>query len=100
LCCHHDCELATIYAPNSHTALYRQILDYCVGSSEDVDMDASAFLRRWATDLAVIFPDSWCARLRQLVADSQRSEHAPAIERADVSFDLMGAKIQWMRQSP
>jgi len=42
LCCCHDCELATIYAPNFHTALYRQILDFCVGSSEDEDIDSSA----------------------------------------------------------
>jgi hypothetical protein len=99
LCCCHDCELATIYAPNFHTALYRQILDFCVGSSEDEDIDSSAFLHRWATDLAVIFPDSWCARLRQLADDPQRSEHASGIERADISFDLMGTEIPWMQQT-
>jgi hypothetical protein len=97
--CYHDCPLAAVYAPNFHTALYRQILDFCVCSSEDEDIDASAFLHRWATELAVIFPDSWSARLRQLADDPQRSQRAPAIERADVSFDLMDTEIPWMQQT-
>ena len=97
LCCHHDYEFATVYAPNFHTAMYRQILDFCHSSGDDGDIDASAFLRRWATDLADVFPAPWCARLHQLAGAPARSEQASPIERADISFEHMDTEIRWMQ---
>jgi hypothetical protein len=35
---------------------------------------------------------------RQLADDPRRSEHAPAIATADISFDFIDAEIPWMKQ--
>jgi hypothetical protein len=97
LCCPHDCELATIYAPNFQTALYRQALDFCRGSASEEDIDPAAFLRRWAADLAPIFPERWCAHLRRLAEDSERSAHASVLDQSEIAFDLFDAKLRWMQ---
>ena len=97
VCCYRDCEFAAVYAPNFHTALYRQILEFCRSSADDAHVEPSAYLRRWATDLAEIFPASWCARLHQLADDPARSRQASAAEQADISFDLMDTEVRWMQ---
>jgi len=96
VCCYHDYELAAVYAPNFQTALYRQILDFCRSSADRDDLDSPAFLRRWAADLAEVFPPSWCTRLRSLADAPTRSEQASAIERVDISFEHMDTEIRWM----
>lgn len=97
LLCYRDDMYASIYAPNFHTALFRHILDFCKDSCNETDNDVSALLRRWATDLSVVFPDSWCTQVRQLADDSKRLKHAMAIEQTEVAFDGMDAEVQWMR---
>jgi hypothetical protein len=97
MCCFLDDRMATVYAPNFHTALYRQILQFCAESSECEDIDAAKFLRRWATDLAGIFPNAWRARLLQLADDPLRAQRAPAIERTDIAFTPVDTEIPWMQ---
>ena len=97
LCCYHDEEFATVYAPNFHTALYRQILDFCSWSAEEGEVDASPFLNRWAIDLAGIFPILWCKRLLYLADAPMRSAEVLSIEQIDVAFEDMDTEILWMQ---
>lgn len=97
MCCFHDYEMATVYAPNFQTALYLQILQFCAESSERQSIDASKFLCRWAIDLAEIFPAAWSARLLQLADDPLRAEHATAFERTDIKSELVDTEIPWMQ---
>jgi len=97
LCCHHDYEFATVYAPNFHTALYRQILDFCRSPADDERIDAPSFLRRWAVDLVGVFPAAWCARLHHLADSPARSEEVSALEQTDIAFEQMDTEIRWMQ---
>ncbi len=100
LCCHRDSEFATVYAPNFHTALFRQTLDFCRSSAENMDIDPTAFLHRWAVDLAEIFPASWCAYLRRLAVTTDRHELAGDIEKTEIAFGDSDAEVRWMQQTP
>lgn len=97
VCCFRDNEFATVYAPNFHTALYRQILDFCRSPAEQEDINVPAFLSRWAIDLAGIFPALWCVKLRQLADVSGRIDEATRIERTDIIFDRKDTAVRWMK---
>jgi hypothetical protein len=97
ICCFHDYELATIYAPNFQAAVYRQILEFCKGSDDDPDVDAVAFLRRWAIDLEPVFPPPWRNRLLELAAVPDASERASEFERTDLQYEIMDTEIRWMQ---
>src|SRR6185503_5739311 len=98
--CHRDSQFATVYAPNFHTALFRQTLDFSRSSADDVDIDATAFLQRWAIDLADIFPASWCAHLRRLAVTPGRRELAASIEKTEITFGDSHAEVRWMQTTP
>jgi hypothetical protein len=92
VCCHHDYELATVYAPNFAGALYRQTL----AISDETELDVPAFLCRWAADLADIFSPQWCEHLRELAQRPNRSALASAYERADLAYEDLDTEIRWM----
>lgn len=100
LWCHRDSEFATVYAPNFHTALFRQTLAFSRSSADEVDIDATAFLHRWAIDLAEIFPPSWCAHLRRLADAPDRRELAARIEKTETAFGDSDAEVRWMQLTP
>jgi len=91
VCCYRDYELANVYAPNFATGLYRQALAVC----QETELDVPAFLRRWASDLADIFPVRWCQRLRDLAERPDRSILASTYERADLADDDLDSEIRW-----
>jgi len=104
LLCAHDSELATIYAPNFHAALYRQALDY---ATYLVDIEEGrGFLRRWSVDFALLFPPEWCRMLlelsaRPLVGTSLLSrEELAQMERRDLPFDELDTEVQWSNLQP
>lgn len=93
LCCPHDDYFATVYAPNFAAALYRQTLAVC----HETDLDAPAFLRRWAIDLANLLRPEWTARLQELAASPDRSTLASQLEQADFPRDHLDQKTRWMK---
>jgi len=94
--CHHDSEFATVYAPNFRTALFRQAIDFAREQSDSSDIDASAFLGRWAVDLEGIFPALWCEHLRHLAAATHRGILASNIEQTEISGPQLDTKVRWM----
>ncbi len=69
LLCLHDTCSAIVHAPNFAGALYRQALQYASGWVEgqpDDFAEGRAYLHRWAVDLAVVLPSSWCNVLAAL----------------------------------
>jgi hypothetical protein len=95
VCCHRDCELATVYAPNLAAALYRQALAVC----HDTELDAPSFLRRWSADLSGVFSADWCGRLHELAQRADRSTAASASERADIAYAEIDSEVRWMQPS-
>lgn len=100
LCCHRDSEFATVYAPNFQTALFRQTLDFCRSSTDDMDIDVAAFLHRWSIDLAEVFPASWSAHLLRLGSAPNRHELATEIEKTEIAFEQMDSEVRWMKPTP
>lgn len=111
LLCPHDYTLATIHAPNFAAALYRQALSYaCYYADFDQDRPQNrAFLNRWATDLACVFPAAWCQNLKDLagrtpVAWTDRfaahesfltPDEMKQIEERDIAFPELDVEIPW-----
>lgn len=112
LLCDHETGRATIYAPNFQAALFRQALQYAhslVGSKYVPIAEGHAYLRRWAIDLATIFPPDWCRVLTELstrapVAWSARWGSQNTLLTPDdlkhildrhLQFNQMGSEIQW-----
>lgn len=70
LLCLHDTCSAIVHAPNIAGALYRQALRYAcswVEGQPDDFAEGRTYLHRWAVDLAVALPSSWCEVLAALV---------------------------------
>jgi hypothetical protein len=113
LLCAHDCYDGEIYAPNFATALYRQALEYAAGPWDESDTtgdEPRAHLRRYAHDLALIFPHAWCALLAELASrplQERQTRWGPhrwllptdelrSIESRDLGLPLENEAIRWM----
>jgi hypothetical protein len=94
--CNRDSEFATIYAPNFRTALFRQVIEFAREDGDSSDLDAGAFLERWAIDFEGIFPVSWCEYLRQLAATPHRRELASSIEKREITVPILNTMVRWM----
>lgn len=91
--CPHDNFLATVYAPQFAGAVYRQALAIC----SETDLDAPAFLRRWAADLSDLFPARWRTRLLELAESPARALLARHNELTDLDHAEIGQNVPWMK---
>jgi len=96
VCCWHDSNMATVYAPDFASALFRQVIEFC-STTDDDELDVPAFLRRWAIDLAPIFPTRWCEQLRQWANGTKLPalsfSEAAVLARQEIAYDLMDSEI-------
>jgi len=115
LLCPHDYMLAKVYSPNFASALYRQALWWaCYDAHPSRIDDDRAFIRRWAIDLAEVFPASWCQTLVDLanrapfvwesrwkarICENESllsADELIKIERRDIAFSELDTEIQWL----
>jgi hypothetical protein len=110
LLCPHDCSNAYLYAPDFASALYRHALQYAAErrdptwpESEEFsgfeDEDRGRMLKRFAIDLAAIWPREWCGQVEQ-VSESplEWSKYNALVNAAFGQRYADDTEVRWMKE--
>jgi hypothetical protein len=100
LLCPHDCTHADLYAPSFAAAMFRHAVEYAAEPllPEEDQKERSAMLKRFAVELAPIWPDSWRSRIENLaITPMDWSQYDPIIAEEFGSEYVEHFQVEWMK---